>query len=196
MIVQHPEAGRRFGCSTTYILKYDDFPKGSRTVIIVTIWYTGSMMIQNAGLHWILQYNINMCMWPYILYVRFCLDLPESFSPPLNLFRPFPRPPRLLSWSPCCENLEGIFPIITLLETDIAPEIGCPKRKFIFQPSIFRGYVSLGRVVETLPLCNSPLTQHDLSLHHIGLIGWSWNFAATTVVRHKPPRWAPYDGYK
>ena len=31
---------------------------------------------------------------------------------------------------------------ITLPETNIAPEIGHPKRKLIFKPSIFRGYVS------------------------------------------------------
>ena len=34
------------------------------------------------------------------------------------------------------------FFFITLPETNISPEIGLPKRKVVFQPSIFRGYVS------------------------------------------------------
>ena len=39
----------------------------------------------------------------------------------------------------------------TLPETNLAPEIGLPNRKVVFQPSIFRGYVSFREGTSTVP---------------------------------------------
>ena len=59
-----------------------------------------------------------------------------------------------LSWAWPAEGITGVGPKMfqgmrkvqsdsnTLPETIIAPKIGLPNRKVVFQPSIFRGYVS------------------------------------------------------
>ena len=85
----------------------------------------------------------------------------------------------------------AVDPRYALPETNSSPKLGHPKRKFIFQPSIFRGelFVS-GRVSYTIPL----IAAFQLKNHRVAflLAEWYMRLVKKTLLIMIQSKMGPY----